>query len=348
MSGEGRLRAAALVALLAPCVLACSGSHASQPGDDRAWSFVARSAQAAFLSVNGTSARDVWLAGADDGNGPVVLHYDGRAWERRATGATGDLWWVNALTGGSVFFGGSNATVLRYDGTAFGALATPGPAAATVFGVWAAAEDDVYAVGSLDGKNGFVWHYDGTAFGAVPLDGSLPLGENGATPGLFKVWGTSARNVWVVGANGVVLRGSAADGFELVRAGGTDTLFTVHARGAEVVMVGGSSSGVILAAEDDALVDETPPGAPLLQGVSVAADGSVWAVGYGGSVYHGEGGVFAPVDPGLDFTASESLHSVWTDPDGGVWAAGGNVLTPALDDGLALHFGGAVPTSDPF
>ncbi len=332
---------AALV--LALGALGCGGNPASPPARDGAWSFVARSTGAAFLGVSGTSASDVWLAGADDGDGPVVLHCDGRAWERRDTGVTGDLWWVNTLEGGSVFFGGANATVLRYDGAEFGKLDTPGPAAATVFGVWAAAEDDVYAVGSIDGQNGFIWHYDGTAFEALSLDGGLPLAESGETPGLFKVWGSSASDVWVVGANGVVLRGSATDGFSLVHAGGSDTLFTVHARGEQVVMVGGSSSGVLLAAEDGALVDETPAGAPLLQGVSVAADGSVWAVGYGGSVYHGKDGHFSPVDPGLDFTASESLHSVWADPDGGVWAAGGNVLTPALDDGLALHFGAPVP-----
>jgi hypothetical protein len=340
MTTGSHLRA---IAALSLCVFGCAGGPASPHGEEGAWSFVARSAGAALLSVNGTSAHDVWLAGADDGQGPLVLHGDGHAWTRRDTGVTGDLWWVNALEGGSVFFGGSNATVLRYDGTAFATLATPGPAAATVFGVWAAAEDDVYAVGSLDGKDGFVWHSDGSAFVAVPLDG-LPLAENGETPGLFKVWGTSASDVWVVGANAVVLRGSAVDGFALVQAGGSDTLFTVHARGSEVVMVGGSSSGLLLAAEDGALVDETPAGAPLLQGVSVAADGSVWAAGYGGSIYHGSDGVFAPVDPGLDFTASESLHSIWADADGGVWAAGGNVLTPALDDGLALYFGKAAPT----
>lgn len=329
--------------LLASGVLGCSSGQAAPPAEDGAFSFVARSPGAAFLSVNGTAASDVWLAGADDGSGPVVLHYDGGTWERRDTGVTGDLWWVNALAGGSVFFGGSSATVLRYDGSAFAALETPGPAAATVFGVWAAAEDDVYAAGSIDGKSGFLWHYDGTTFGALPLDGVLPLNDHAETPGLFKVWGSSASDVWAVGASGVILRGSAADGFALVQAGGSDTLFTVHARGDEVVMVGGGSSGVILATEGGALVDETPSGAPLLQGVSVAPDGSVWAAGYGGSLYHGRNGVFSPVDPGLDFTASESLHSVWTDPDGGVWAAGGNVLTPTLDDGLALHFGAEVP-----
>ena len=45
----------------------------------------------AILSVWGDSASNVWAVGADDGEGPLVLHYDGTAWERVATGLTGDL-----------------------------------------------------------------------------------------------------------------------------------------------------------------------------------------------------------------------------------------------------------------
>ncbi|HTQ06604.1 MAG TPA: hypothetical protein VMI54_22245 [Polyangiaceae bacterium] len=334
------------VVFVAAWLCGCASKGPAPLDEAQAFSFVARAPNAAFLGVSGTDSNDVWLAGADDGSGPLVLHSDGHAWEQRATGVSGDLWWVHPTAWGPVFFGGSNALVLRYDGGAFAALDTPGPAAATVFGVWAAADDDVYAVGSVDGKNGFVWHFDGTAFSAVPLDGVLPVNDHGETPGLFKVWGTSADDVWVVGASSAVLRGSALAGFTLVQAGGSETLFTVHARDGAVVMVGGGSSGVILAANENGLVDETPAGAPLLQGVSIAPDASVWAVGYGGSVYHGVDGVFTPVDPGLDFTAAESLHSVWVDPSGGVWAAGGNVLTPALDDGLAMHLGGPAPSEE--
>jgi hypothetical protein len=35
--------------------------------------------------------------------------------------------------------------------------------------------------------------------------------------------------------------------------------------------------------------------------------------------------------------AVQSLHAVWLDPEGGVWAVGGNVLTTELDRGVALH-----------
>src|SRR5712675_1565941 len=74
------------------------------------WSWVAHSEGAALMSVHGTAADDVWLAGADDGKGGLVLHWDGSAWERLDPGVHADLWWVNATQGGPVYFAGSNAS----------------------------------------------------------------------------------------------------------------------------------------------------------------------------------------------------------------------------------------------
>jgi hypothetical protein len=162
-------------------------------------------------------------------------------------------------------------------------------------------------------------------------------------PAFFKVWGTSADDVWVVGGRGVVLRGNARNGFQIVPSGVDETLFTVHAAGGRVLMVGGGNQGVILEAEGDRLVDRSPASAPLLQGVSVAADGSAWATGLGGSIYRSTGGAFEPVDPGLDFTAAQSLHSTWVDPAGGNWAVGGKVLSSPLTAGIAIHRGAAIP-----
>ena len=39
----------------------------------------------------------------------------------------------------------------------------------------------------------------------------------------------------------------------------------------------------------------------------------------------------------------ESLHSVWIDPSGGVWAVGGQVLVPPFVDGVVVHQGTHVP-----
>src|SRR5450432_1141740 len=137
-------------------LVACHGSDSSDKRDEKLnWAWAAQSDAAALLSVHGTSANDVWIAGVDDGKGPVVLHFDGTAWERRATGVRGNLWWVHATAAGPVFFAGENGLFLRYQDGAFERLKTPALGKDTLYGVWAAAADDVYAVGASAERNGF-------------------------------------------------------------------------------------------------------------------------------------------------------------------------------------------------
>ena len=339
--------ASALLTLACSLLIACD-DHDELPARDEplAWSWVAKSDTAALLSVNGTSASDVWIAGADDGTGPVVLHFDGQEWQRRDTGVKGDLWWVNAAPGGTVYFAGASALLLRYRDGAFERLKTPGLGKDVLYGVWAAGPDELYAVGTAAGRNGFVWHYDGSEFHTVVLPDALPVDENRDQPGLFKVWGNSKDSVWVAGANGTLLHGNARDGFKLVRKGESEILFTVSARGDHVLAVGGTSSGLLLEGQGVTLHDRTPPSTPLLQGAWIDERDRGWAVGVGGTVLRSGAHGFEVQDTGLDFAANDSLHSVWVDPSGGVWAVGGDVLTPNLAHGLALHGGAPVPEID--
>lgn len=299
---------------------------------------------AALMSVGGTSPSDVWMVGASDGAGPLALHYDGVAWRREPIArVAADLWWVHALPGGVTFMSGSDATVLVRHPGGLDRLSTPGLGAHVVFGVWAAAANDVYAVGSAHGRNGFLWHYDGRSFRDLPLPADLPLDDNQDAPGFFKVWGRSASDVWVVGDRGVVLRGNAERGFVLVPSGSSERIFTVSGSSEEVVMVGGSGNGVALEADGAGeLAPVTPPGAGLLQGVSVGPDGAVWAVGIGGNVYS-RSARDAEWQQALADVPVQSLHSTWVDPSGGVWAVGGNVLVNELDAGVALHYGFGPP-----
>ncbi|HET9954439.1 MAG TPA: vanadium-dependent haloperoxidase [Polyangiaceae bacterium] len=336
------------LALISFMVAGCAdGDFVAPPAEPATWSQVEQSQGAALLSVHGTSDRDVWFSGADDGTGPLLVHYDGTSFQRIPSGVRGDLWWTHAtVPGGPVFFGGADANLLRYQDGRFERLTTPGLGKHTVYGVWAASSTDVYAVGSAAGRNGFIWHYDGQSFRDLALPADMPQNDKHDVPGLFKVWGTSARDVWVVGGNGVVLRGNAERGFQRLPSMSQSTLFTVHAHDGRVVIVGGGDGGVLFEAEGDEIRELTPAASPLLQGACVANDGAVWAVGMGGSIYESRGGSFEPVDPGIDFTATQSLHATWVDPSGGVWAVGGNVLTPKLDAGIAIHRGVGLPRFD--
>lgn len=331
---------------LAAFPLACNDDDKVPPVDiaEVLLKEVARHEGAAFMSVHGTSAKDVWAVGADDGTGPIVLHYDGDEWERRDTGYVGDLWWVQALDKERAFLSGSDAHILSYENGEFTRLTTPGLGKHIVFGLWASGPTDLYAVGSVSGRNGFIWHYDGEEFSEIAIPDEL-IREDRDVPPLFKVDGRSSDDVWIVGGDGAVMRGNAADGFAVVPSGTDERLFTIDVDEEEILIVGGSSSGLVLSAQmsegEVEFRDLTPEGAKLLQGADLAGD-LTCVVGRDGTVYRRVRGMFEAMPTAFE-TEVESLHAVWSDPDGGVWAVGGEVITGGLDGGLVVHGNRDIP-----
>lgn len=309
-----------------------------------AWQTLASELPSALLSVTGRSPSDVFAVGADKGHGPLVLHYDGAGWKRLDTGHTGDLWWVQAFAEGPVLMAGASATLLRYDGQHFERLPTPGLSKQTIYGVWGKTPDDFYAVGSAAGRDGFVWRYHAGTFVSEKLPTDLPRTASGEVPGFFKVWGTG-EDVWVVGSAGTVMHRTHEGPFQVVPSGTKDTLFTIHGAGDRCLAVGGSSNGVLLEMRDQPRMrNASPAAAALIQGVYATDKFGDWASGERGAIYRREGtAAFAPVDHGQSLPPSSSLHSIFVDSAGGVWSAGGNVLTPALDAGMLLHYGPPIP-----
>jgi hypothetical protein len=262
--------------------------------------------------------------------------------ERVGTATRGDLWWAQAFADGTVWMGGASATLLRHQGGRFERFAAPGSARATVFGLWGARPDDVYAVGSTAGRNGFVWHFDGTSWRDTALPSSLPdVNPTHDGPAFFKVWGRGADDVWVVGELGVALHGRAG-AFTPFDTGTTRRLFTVHGDAQRTFLVGGDAQGVLQESSGAAaaFAGRAPDDAQLLQGVCSSGD-AAWAVGQGCRVFQRVGAAWREEDHGLRLTA-QSLHAVWIDPGGGVWAVGGNVLSTSLDAGVIAHYGAAV------
>ncbi len=332
------LPALALATLLA---FGCEGSGKPWGEPEPSWEVAVESDSAALMAVHGTSANNVWAVGADDGSGPLVLNWNGARWKRHATGFSGDLWWVQVLSDDTVLMTGSDAHVLRYQDGEFERLPNLGLGKHIVFGLWAASATDVYAVGSAAGRNGFIWHFDGEEWRDVALPADIPQDDFHDIPSFFKVWGASSEEVWVVGGRGVVLRGNAEEGFERVESGTEAALFTVHGAADRTLIVGGDIDGRLLEARDGDTDELTPDRAPLLQGVYALDDGSAWAVGAGGVVYRTEGQTWQEVDTDLALTV-ESLHAVYVDPEAGVWAVGGGVLTNALDSGVLIHRGPSI------
>jgi hypothetical protein len=308
---------------------------------------VAPHLDAALLSVWGTSPSDVWAAGADAGDGPLVLHHDGASWQRLDTGHSGDLWWAFGFAEGPVYFGGVGGSILRWQDGAFERMATPGTG--TVFGIWGPSPDELWAVGGAPGgaRGAFAWRLGAGASSWQEVPGfPAELAEREA---LWKVFGSSASDVWLVGTGGRLLHW---DGAALTPsfAGVAESLFTVHANATRFAAVGGFASGLLLErniAEPASApwLNVSPPGAQALVGVCLTETGG-YAVGQFGYVaVRDEQGwreelTGLPPDPD-----NRSLHSVWVDPAGGVWAAGGQVLVEPLLDGWLLHKGPSVSTS---
>jgi hypothetical protein len=322
------VRAAPLALFL--LTVACSG--------EPKWNVVHRDLPGALISVWGTSATDVWAVGGDpgDGGGPMVLHFDGTQWTRLQTGATADLWWVFGFAGGPIYMGGSGGTILRYQDGTFTPMTTP--TSDTVFGIWGSSPSDVWAVGgALGGASGaFAWKVDGDAW--VPAEG-FPA-ELAADSVVWKIYGASADDVWLVGTNGLVVHWDG-DTFTPDDTGAGESLFTVHHAGGRYVAVGGFGTATVLENDGDGWVSASPAGAPPLIGVFMTEDGG-WAVGQFGSVYRRESEGW--VEEETKIFADEAFHAVWVDPDGGIWAVGGQVLTTPLTRGIMLHKGDEIPT----
>lgn len=299
--------------------------------DPAAWQLVQNELPGALMSVWGTSAEDVWAVGADAGDGPTVLHYDGQSWAELATGTDGDLWWVHGFADGPVFLGGSGGTILRYQQGSFEPMATPG--AATVFGIWGASADDLWAVGGAEGGSGgaFAWRFDGTSWRQAE---GFPAGLS-ADRALWKVWGTAADDVWMVGTGGTMLH---FDGQAIteVTSPTSRALFTVHAAAGRMTAVGGFGTGVILEREGGVWRDVTPEGALQMIGVCVTADGG-WAVGVDGAIMQRTDEGWTPDD--IRVPTYQPLHAVWVDPEGGIWAVGGQVLAYPLINGVLVYRG---------
>ncbi len=321
--------------LLALAVTACGGD-AGREDEAPAWAIVHQGLPGALLSVWGTAADDVWTVGGDtrDGRGPLVLRYDGAAWTRLETGeASGDLWWVYGFAGGPVYVGGTGGVILRYEGGRFTKMPTPGTG--TVFGLWGAQPDAMWAVGGEAGAAGFVWRLQGGAWVPEP---SLPA-DVAASTAIWKVAGRGPDDVRFVGENGQAF---GWDGAALApRTTGVSTsLFTVHASAERFAAVGGQVSGVVLEDEGDGwrvAFDGADQG---LTGVCLGEGETGWAVGLYGAVYARDADGWRAEETGLRFRAD--LHAVWVDPDGGVWAVGGKTISPPLTDGILIHRGETV------
>ncbi len=324
--------------------IALAGCGSEEAPTPPLWQQVYARLPGALLSVWGTASNDVWAVGTAPGPGeaPTVLHYDGSTFEALDAGEPGDLWWAFGFESGPVYLGGSGGLILRYEAGVFTRLATPGTG--TVFGIWGSSPDNVWAVGGEAGgsRGAFAWRLTGDSWQAAAGFPSA-LADTGA---LWKVFGRGSSDVWMVGTGGKTLHW---DGAQLAEGfiGIAESLFTVHANSEVFATVGGFASGLLLERPTGdasaAWQDRSPADSTALIGVCLT-ETSGYAVGQFGYVAtRGPSGWTEELTGFEADVGARSLHSVWIDPDQGVWAAGGQVIAPPLTDGVLLHRGASLP-----
>jgi len=144
----------------------------------------------ALSALWGSSATDVWAAGADGS----LTHFDGRDWVPAIEGGGEGTSPLFALWGsGPADVWAAGEAILRWDGKAWNPL--PSPSSLWIRGVWGSGPQDVWLVAGAapfaEVGGGEILHWDGKALGSA-LKTHEPLQA---------VWGSSARDGWAVGAS---------------------------------------------------------------------------------------------------------------------------------------------------
>jgi hypothetical protein len=325
-----------IAASLLSLALACgSEDPPPAPPAEKAWQTVLDGLPGALLRVWGRSSRDVYVVGADaDGQGPLILHFDGDRWRRLRSGAQGDLWWMAEVGPDDIRMVGDQGLVLRYRPSSGAFEPRTTGVTSRLFGVWGAASDDVWYVGGDPAVNrGVVLHDDGATIAAP----AVPLVAT-ASATIFKVQGNSADDVWFVGQLGTAARWNGG-AFEVFDTGTRLPLMGVHGlSSSRMFAAGGVGSGVLLSFDGAAWTDEGPIDLPQMIAVWAAGEDSIYAGGFNGRLYRrsaAEGWTQLADRIGT----FQDLHSVWVDETGGIWAVGGRLAADPPLDGVLVYYG---------
>lgn len=274
----------ALALFAALCLTGCPGSE--KPDPPEGWSSAFSTTDLGWLlSTWGPAGDRLFAVGGLPDDGRAVV-FDGVDAEPLALPAgTPRLNWAFGFSASEVWMVGQGGTVLRYDGSGF--TLEPTPTEEELWGIWGASPDELWAVGGRGRAEGqaTLLRRSGGVWEAV----ELPDLERPGVNAFFKVWGSAANDVIVVGQRGALLRYDGASWTE-IGIGTAQDLVAVWGLGPnDVTVVGGRGNGVAAHWDGaDWTLHELAP-APGLNGVWYDAPGDVWVAG--------ESGTLARLDP---------------------------------------------------
>lgn len=309
---------------------------------------VAEYAPGAMVSGWASGPDNVWIVGGELGRS-AILHFDGTTWESLDPGLNEPLWWAHGFADGPVFVVGDHGAIARYENGTWETM-DAGVPGTLLYGVWGAAPDDMWAVGGptqtrvtgIEPEGDVVLHYDGTSWERVEIqaliDKPASQGDN-----LFKVWGASASEVFIVGDSGLALHYDGSEWTKQETGESGSPLFTVVGRSADdVYAVGGLIEPVLIHWDGAAWSRvELPELAPqVAQGVWTAPGEAVYLGGwYGYTASLDTDGTWEVADTGTGL----AYHAIFGDGEG-LWAVGGDIYA-LLEDytGIVMTTRGSIP-----
>jgi hypothetical protein len=326
---------------LAPLLsLACSAVLGCGPGGTTTLTLLASGQDEAFFSVQG-SINDLWVVGADRGDGPRVLQLTGvdgedLTWQQHGTGHSGDIWWVQPFTD-EVILVGASGLILEYDRSNDSFSKVEGTdEGITFFGTWGADPSDIWVVGGSlsDDNNGSVWRRQNGQWAEYR---ETVLED--ASPGTlyFKVDGNAADDLWIVGSRGIAMHWNGTSLSHTETGVGNASLFTVEARPEGAVAVGGLGLASVVHREGDVWTDYSPALQPQVNGVCAAGE-SMRAVGAQGSSHIFSDGAW---ESSLELLTLQDYHACWTDTEGNFMAVGGHISNNPFNEGVLAFLGPA-------
>lgn len=291
------------------------------------------------LHVIGRAEDEIYVAGGTPDRG-ILLQFDGAEWtEDDVPDGTPLLNWVALFDDGQKAAVGNEGTILWNDGS--GWVAQDSSTSEDLWGIWGSSSGDVWAVGGRGRAAGqaTVLRYQGGSW-TVP---DVPELARPAVNAFFKVWGTGADNVYIVGQNGGCLQwdGTALTEFGV---GTSEDLISLWGTGPDdVLLVGGRGNGVLSHWNGDEWHTESISPAPGVNGVWMPSPGEFWIAGARGTLRRGTVSASSSGERSFDVPrtrplAQPDLHAVYGVPDYGLIAVGGNFeMQDGPYEGLAFR-----------
>lgn len=320
----------ALAALLGFVSLSGCPTEELPPGPAPATDYVIGHESAHWwMSLVHTSPTERWAVGGTPAAGEIMRD-SGDGFTAVTVGSTVPLLnWIQRFDDSTFVVVGNDGTILTgtapTSDTANAADVTWTPTASgtdqDLWGTWGASSNDVWAVGgNADGTGSpTILRNTGSGFVAV----AVPVLQRPGVEALFKVWGTGADNVYIVGQAGVVLHWNGSELTELLVGANVD-LVSVWGTGPDrIAIAGGRANGVV--ALWDGQSWRTLKLAPLLgfNGVWMR-DNMVHLVGAFGTAARLDFTTGAVEDYKLE--TNVDLHAVHGSAEGKLSCSGGNFI----------------------